>query len=149
MFSQGQTYVKFREEMEVRWIQVRAAWWVAQDSEKFDPVLDNFINIISVSLVGWHSEVSLIATRHSNWYVRRLHLGQTHHSSEQCRCQYSSPINNCHSLLDVSRWNIYRPQELGNSTKFLSSLNRVLALLHSHGTNSDTFSGQNRARNST
>jgi hypothetical protein len=91
MFSQGQTYDKFREEMGVRWIQVWAAWWVVQDSEKLDPVVDNFINRISVSLVGWHSEVSLSATRHSNRHVRPLHLGQAHPSSEQCRCQYSSP----------------------------------------------------------
>jgi len=91
MFSQGQTYDMFREEMEVRWILVWAAWWVVQDIEKLDPVLDNFINTILVSFVGWHPEVSLNATSYSNWYVRRLHLGQVHPSSEQCRCQYSPP----------------------------------------------------------
>jgi len=106
MFSQGQTYDTFREEMEVRWIQVWAAWWVVQDSEKLDPVLDNFINTISVSLVGWHSKVSstlhIIHTDMSDVCILDKHIPAVN----RVDVNTVPPINNCPSLLDVRRWNI-------------------------------------------
>jgi hypothetical protein len=116
--------------MEVRWIQVWAAWWVVQDSNKLDPVLDNFINTISVRRVGWHSKVSstlhVIQTGMSDVCIVDKHVPAVN----SVDVNTVPPINNCHSLLDIRRWNIGYSQELSNSRLFLPPPLSNTAFLH-------------------